>query len=171
MATWGRIKIRPVRTLSGTPIPTQGVLEAASQTFKQGALVLYNRLTGYLNECSANPTHILGVASRDGQNADSAGGAIQTVALAHPDVLFIGNIDNNGGGTGATARTQAGRSYGITKETEYNTWYVDLNKAGGTNSRVVVWDFWDADGMVVGDTLGYVIFAFDPQYFQGHHTS
>jgi hypothetical protein len=174
VATQPRIAFRSVRTLSGLSIPREDFPEAASQTFKKGAPVFLN--VGYLNEVGTDPKLVMGVATRDGQNGASAGSKTQTVELAHPDTLFVGNIDNGGSqGTGVTAATDRGKMYGITKHAASGKWHVDNAKAVGATSRVIVWNFWltaqDGANQVIGDTLGWVVFSFDPQYFQGNKTS
>ena len=172
MATAPRIAITPVKTLTGLSVPQESFQEAATQTFSKGALV--RLASGYLTECGTDPVLIMGVASRDGQNGAAAGDKSQAVYLAHPDTLFKGNLDTSGSeGNGTTAVTDRGKNYGVAKASSGGTWYVD--KTDQTNKRVVVWDFWTAvqDGvnMAVGDTLGWILFQFDPQYFQGSHTS
>jgi len=168
VATSPRIAFRAVRSLSGLAIPSENFAEAASQTFKQGAPVYL--LVGYLNICGTDPVLIMGIASRDGQNNGSAGVVNQLVFLAHPDTLFVGNVDNNAGGSGTTSVLDRGRNFGITIHSGSGKWTVDSNKLA-SNKRVIVWTHLLADGEVVGDTLGRVIFSFDPQYFQGHKTS
>jgi len=170
MATAPRIEFRAVKPLVGLSIAQESMPEAALQTFKQGAPVFLS--AGYLNECAANPTLILGIASRAGQNQATAGARSQSVYLAHPDTLFLGNIDAGTAGTGITAVTDRGKSYGIIKHPGTGKWAVDN---AGASKRVVVWGFWDGaqDGipMAIGDILGWVFFQFDPQYFQGSKTS
>ena len=173
MATAPRIAIRALKTLAGTPVPKEGFPEAASQTFKKGALVYLNS-SGYLVECGTDPTLIMGVATADGGNA-AAGAVTQVVELAHPSTLFLGNLDTSGSeGNGTSAQADTGKMYGVVKSSVTGTpWYVD--KTETTNKRVIVWHLWEGvqDGipMAVGDTIPWVVFAFDPAYFQGHHTS
>jgi hypothetical protein len=170
MATAPRIEFQAVRPLVGLSIAQESMPEAALQTFKKGACVFLS--AGYLNECGAAPALILGIASRAGQNTATAGLKSQSVYLAHPDTLFLGNLDNGVTGTGVTAATDRGRNYGIIKHPATGKWAVDN---AGAAHRVVVWGFWDGiqDGvpMVVGDTIGWVYFQFDPAFFQGSKTS
>lgn len=153
-------------------IPRESFPEAASQTFKKGALVYLN--AGYLTACGADPALIMGIATEDAHNT-TAGLYNIVVELAHPDTLFLANLDTQASeGAGTTAATDRGAMYGVKSlaASPYQ-WYVD--KTETTNKRVVVWDIWTAvqDGvpMAVGDTIGWVVFAFDPAYFQGSHTS
>jgi hypothetical protein len=161
-----------LKTLSGHSIPRESFPEAASQTFKKGDLVYLNG--GYLTACGADPTLIMGVATSDGHNT-AAGADSTVVELAHPNTLFIGNLDTQASeGAGTTAATDRGKMYGVKAlaAAPYQ-WYVD--KTDVTNKRVIVWDIWTAvqDGvpMAVGDIIGWVVFAFDPTYFQGLRTS
>jgi hypothetical protein len=170
MATLPRIRFSVAKPLGGLSVAQENVPEAATQTFKQGAVV--QLVAGYMQECGADPTLILGIASGPGQSGATAGAKNQSVYLAHPLNLFMGNIDD-GSGTGVTAATDRGKMYGIAKHSSTGKWYVDNTDT--TNKRVVIWDFWDGaqDGIAaaIGDTLGYVFFQFDPTYFQGSKTS
>lgn len=169
MSTSPRIAFRAVRTLSGNPIPREEFLEAAAQTFKQGAPCLVNT-SGYLAEVGTNPTYIMGIATRDGQNGTNAGDKKQVIELAHPDTLFVGNMDASAAGTGVTAQANIGAAYGITKHGGSGKWTVDTDKkqTGTTLTGVVrVWNFWNQDTEVVGDILGRVLFQFDASVFQG----
>ena len=172
MATAPRIVPRALKTLTGMSIPRESFPEAASQTFKKGALVYL--VAGYLTECPADPTLIMGVATEAAHNT-TAGLYNIVIELAHPDTLFLGNIDTQASeGAGATAAADVGKMYGVKSlaASPYQ-WYVD--KTDVTNKRVVIWKIWDAvqDGvpMAVTDTIGWVVFSFDPAYFQGSHTS
>jgi hypothetical protein len=157
--THGRVPIRAVKTLSGLTFPTQDFPEAATQTFKAGAPVVLS--SGYLQECGADPALVMGIASRNGQNGASAGLKRQTVILAHPDVLFLGNLDNGSAGT-ASAATDIGKKYGIAKHGGTGHWYVDSTDT--SNTRVVIWDVWDGvingQQAAVGDTMHPVYFSF-----------
>jgi hypothetical protein len=180
VATHPRINIRPVKTLNGTATPRQNFPEALSQTFEVGSPVVLNS-SGYLVECSANPPLIMGVASRDGQNGSANGSKDQAVYLAHPDTLFVGNMDNGGTeDSGVGLASDRGKMYGITKHASNGTWYVDKNKAAAATRRVVVWDLWDeiistntggATEPAWTDTIPRVVFAFDPAFYQGNKTS
>lgn len=173
MATQPRIPFLAVRTLSGTSVPCEAFPEKASQTFKKGAPVYL--LDGYLQEVGTDPKLIMGIARGDGQNGATDGAKTQTVDLAHPNTLFVGNMDSGAGGAGVTAANQRGRMYGITKHGGTGYWSVDSAKSVAATSRVVVWNFWlnaqDGATQAIGDTLGWVVFAFDPQFFQGNRTS
>jgi hypothetical protein len=118
----------------------------------------------------------MGIATRDGQSGSTAGAKTQTVDLAHPDTLFIGNIDASAAGSGTTAATDRGKMYGITKHAGSGKWTVDNAKTtAAQKTRVIVWNFWlnaqDGANQAIGDTLGWVVFSFDPSFFQGQKTS
>jgi len=166
MATQAKIPIRAARTLAGTPIPRAGLPEKASSTFVRGALAFLEAATGFLIECGADPTLIMGIAQADGANNAVSGAVINIVDLAHPDTLFRGYLDTSGGeGTGTTAQTDLGKGYGVAKSASGGIWYVD--KADTTNKRVVIWEFWAADGQAVGDIRHHVLFQFMVTAFQG----
>lgn len=169
MATQPRIAFTPVKPLTGLSLAQESFYEAAAQTYKPGAVV--QLVSGLLQECGADPVLIMGVAAGDGKNA-SAGTARQTVYLAHPDILFKGNL-SDATGTAISEQSDVGKYYGIAKDAVSGTWYVD--KGDTTNKRVIVWGFWDGvqDGVqaAVGDTLTHVYFQFGHSYFQGGHTS
>ena len=170
MATQPRIAISAAKALGGLSIPGENFPEQATQTFKMGAVV--SLTAGYLGEAVADPTLIMGIATRDGQNGATAGAKDQLVHLAGGLTLFRGNLDN-GAGTLASAATDRGKMYGLAKHAPSGKWYVDSTDV--TNKRVVIWDFWDGaqDGlnMVIGDNLHWVLFQFDHSYFQGARTS
>ena len=170
MATQPRIAFQAVKPLVGLSIPQENFPEAATQTFKQGACV---RLTaGYLGECGADPELIMGIASREGQSGSASGDKNQSVYLAHPATLFMGSLDD-GAGTYVSLATDRGKMYGIAKHSGTGKWYVDSGDT--TNKRVIIWGFWtgvqDGVAAAVGDYLTWVLFQFDPTYFQGSHTS
>lgn len=179
MATHPKIKIRAVKTLSGMSVPRERFPEAASQTFKQGALVYLQ--DGYLQECAANPQLIMGVAVQDGGNGGSAGAKGQEVELAHPDTLFIGNLSQTGSeDSGVGAATDRGKMYGVTKHSTDGRWYVDKSKGVAATSRVLVWKLWD--DLIAGstgsatrpawtDTIPVVVFSFAIGFYQGSRTS
>jgi hypothetical protein len=173
VATQPRIPFRAVRTLSGTSVPCEAFPEAATQTFAIGAPVYL--LDGYLQEVGTDPKLIMGIARGAGQSGATAGAKTQVVDLAHPDTLFVGNMDSAAGGAGVTAANQRGRMYGITKHSGTGYWSVDSAKAVAATSRLVIWNFWlnaqDGATQAIGDTLGWVVFSFDPAYFQGNKTS
>lgn len=160
-------------------MPRESFPEGSGNTYKKGALVVVDQTgshKGYLVECGANPLFIMGVATQDGQNTTNDGDKSTIVELAHPDTLFLGCVDTSASeGTGVTAASQRGKMFGVTRTTAApNQWYVDTNKTSG-NNRVIVWNFWlnaqDGVAQAIGDTLGWVVFSFDPQFFQGNKTS
>lgn len=155
MATAPRIAMRAVKTLSGLSIPTQDFQEKASQTFKVGAVCVLT--TGYVLEAGADPTRILGIARLAGQNLASDGLKNNIVELAHPDTVFLGNMDTSASeGNGTATQADMGVKYGIFKHSTNGTWYVD--KTDTTNTRVCPFRIFDND--TAGDTIGRVLFTF-----------
>src|SRR5882672_6956212 len=121
MATAPRIAMTAVKTLSGLSIPCQDFPEKATQTFKKGALCVVT--TGFLLECGADPVRIMGIARRDGQNVASDGLKSNIVDLAHPDTVFLGNMDTSGSeGAGTATQADMGVKYGVQKHASNGTW-------------------------------------------------
>jgi hypothetical protein len=132
--------------------------EKASSTFKKGALCFVN--AGFLDECGADPSLMMGIATADGSNNAADGGVNNIVELAHPDTLFRGYVDTSASeGTGTTATTDLGKGYGFTKSATGGIWYVDKNKTT-TSNRVSIWEFWSEAGYAVGDVRTHVLFSF-----------
>lgn len=147
-----------VRNLLGTVIPKETFPEKATQTFKKGALLKQNG--GYVDECGADPTLVTGLATQDGQSGATDGAKSQVIEIAHPGILFVGNL-SNAGDTAVTAQTDQGAAYGVAKHSG-GKWYVDKDET--SNKRVRVWNFWLQDNDALGDTRGRVYFTFDPTY-------
>src|SRR5262245_7100013 len=166
MSTQGKIAIRCVRTLAGTPIIKAAVPEKASQTFLKGALVFIEAATGFLIECGADPASILGVATADGANNAVSGAVTQVVELAHPDNLFRGYLDTSAAeGAGTSAQTDLFKGYGVFKSASgVANWFVD--KTDTTAKRTFIWEFWGETGYAVGDIRTHVIFSFMQANFQ-----
>jgi hypothetical protein len=159
-------------------VPRESFPEAATQQYLEGAVVYLQ--DGYLQECAANPQLIMGVAVGPGKNGATAGAKTNEVELAHPDTLFVGNLDNNGTeGSTVGAATDRGKMYGITKKTSSH-WYVDKAKAVVATSRVIVWNIWgdlipgttgSATKPAWTDTIPLVVFSFANGFYQGSRTS
>lgn len=148
----------------GPGLPSMQLPEGASQTFKMGALCVF--ASGYVAECGADPTLILGIATKDGQNG-TAGTKFQNFILAHPATLFLGYLDTSASeGAGTNAATDRGLSYGVAKNAATGFWYVD--KTETSNKRVTIWEFWDQpiDGVhpAVGDVMPPVLFSIAAPY-------
>lgn len=158
--THSKIVPRAVRTLDGSSIPKLGVPEKATRTFAKGAICFMN--SGFLDECGANPSLVLGVATIGGSNTASDGTNTNVVELALPTVLFRAYVDNADSGTfNSGANTDLLKGYGLTRSgTSPNQWFVDTAKTGN-NVRCVIWEFWsEASYTYVGDTLPHVLFGF-----------
>lgn len=124
-------------------------LEAATQTYKKGAVLIVNA-AGFVLEGGADPDNILGIAVRDGQNGAAAGDKTAETYLALPHVYFVMNI----GGAVATAQTQLGSKFGLVKEGD--NWHVDTAEVAAVAVIIVDFDARDA----IGDTNGRVIVKF-----------
>jgi len=164
MAIQSKAAIRAVRTISGTPLPKQHVPEKANLTAKKGALCVV-AATGYLDECAADPTLVLGIMTGDGQNAASPGLKNQIVELAMPGVLFRGYVDGATETTGVTAVTDLFKKYGVAKSATNGIWFVD--KSETTKPVVVIWEFANDGNQAIGDIRHHVLFSFITSIFQG----
>lgn len=157
MATINIQPMRPYMDSSGGPPFRMATREKASQTFKTGAVLVQDGATGFLQEGSANPSRIMGVAEEDGHNvASPTASDVIHYAAALDDTIFVGNLSTGQ----ATSLLILGNRYGITKVGD--NWTVDTSKTGTTNSRVFVIDLDRRDN--VGDTQGRVLFRFMIDY-------
>lgn len=159
MATITLGRIRVVKTLTGGPPALMRFEEAASQTFKDGALVFLSG--GYIQECGADPAQILGVVVGDGDNDATAGTSQKLVYVADASTVFEANVSTSQ----VTAQTDVGRSWGLVKVG--NNWHIDKND--GTNQRVYILNLSLRD--TVGDTQGRLLFQVLGKYRQLTTTS
>lgn len=148
--------LRPIsvaKTVHGNSPWTQLFQEAASQTFKTGAVVSLDS-SGRVVEAGTNPTGILGVAAGDAHNSTPAGTDSILVWIADDETIFRGNLS----GTSTTSLVDVGLGYGLTKDTTApggDTWEVVKSV---TNRRVIVVDLDPQDA--VGTVNGRVLFMF-----------
>ena len=125
------------RTVSGNSPQTMSFPEAASQTFKRGALV-YLDTSGRVAEAVASQAAFLGVASHD---ASGTAGTDVIVWICNDDTLFVGNL-TNAGAILATSWNDITRNYGVIKVG--NNWHVDK---AGSSRRVIILDLDRRDGL------------------------
>jgi hypothetical protein len=100
--------------------------EAASQTFKQGAVLVDS--AGKVAEASNDPTaSILGIALHD-----ASGTTDQTVMFvpALPHVVFEATLEDQATGDHALVQTNCWQDYGL-KKTAAGLWYIDENDGTG----------------------------------------
>lgn len=146
------IPLRPLEVIgsvSGNSPSKLSFEEAASQTFKKGAVVCFNS-AGRIIEAVDNPTNVVGVAEQDGHNYTSTATTNRCeVTIANDDTMFLGNLSS----TSTTALTDVGYGYGIAKTG--NNWHVVKSV---TNRRVRVMQLEPRDN--VGDQNGRVWFQF-----------
>lgn len=122
--------------------------EAASQTFKAGALVVYS--SGYVAEAGDDPSLILGVALSAGHNSSTAGQYKVAVALAHDSNTFIANVTGgSGNGANKCVETDRGAAYGVVAAS--GEWFVDKSETTATRVRVI--DLVDPAGTPNGRVL------------------
>lgn len=154
MATIPITMAEAVKTVNGAPPWLWTLPEAASQTFKVGALLALD-LSGNV-KVSAAPTtdRLLGIAAVPGSNA--LVNAVDTkFYVADDNTIFCFNAN------GATARTMIGHSYILAADGGTGHWVVatasGVQAAGTRNVQVVGLDPRDA----VGDTNGRLLVMFN----------
>src|SRR6266850_2656830 len=157
MATIPLRTFNVAKTIHGNSPWTLTFPEAASQTFKLGALVALDS-AGNIAECGADPTGILGVVAAD---ASGTTGADVTVWIADDETVFVGNLS----GTSTSDRRDVGKDFGVVKTG--NNWLID--KTDLANRRVVIVDLDRRDA--VGDTNAREHFVFFSQFRQLSSTS
>ena len=133
--------IAPYRDEGLHSTPSDQKPEAASQTFKVGAPLVWS--SGYLAEAGTNPTEIFGVSLAAGHGFTYAGGPAVAVDEAipplnlcgfvpiGPGVIFAISVDKaSGQGTSSAILAQAseGVTFGITKDSTTGYWYLDVDK-------------------------------------------
>jgi hypothetical protein len=127
------------------------------QTFKKGAVLIYDGVTGRVIEGGADPTPIVGIATEhaDSKPGFGVGHASQvvattgrveevTVAKANRNTVFSGRMVNGATDPVTPVQADVNKLYGLLKTGE--DWVVD--QADVTNTRVEITDF-DADSRIV----------------------
>lgn len=149
----GTFPISPAQMDAGIP-ECYYLPEAASQTFKAGALLVRNA-SGFMEECAADPTTIWGVAAHDGQNLAVAGaGPKCAVFRAKAGQKFEGTL------IGTLAQTMAGENYGFAKN---GSGYWEIVPAE-TEDTATVQDW--SSRMPIGTVDAIVDFTFDAANIQ-----
>lgn len=179
MATQTQRRIEVAKTVSGNAPFLLQLPEAASQTFKMGAVVKLNssgQVIAGTFDGSTDDTQILGVAAEDANNiASPLFSDLIGVYIANDDTVFIGSLFTNQ----TTAWTDLGATYGIrTVAVGSQTIYtIDKTKVGGATDkrRVIVLDLDSRSGLPaiggVGDVHGQVHFQFLDVYTKMSYTS
>lgn len=134
MATINLQSVEVNRTVTGGPPYMLSLPEAASQTFKTGAILAIDN-AGYLVEASASVSgassiatcRIAGVAAEPGHNG-TIGQYKTKFYVANNDTVFTINCD------GATAQIDIGRAFLVEKDGTSLTWKVDKSAAAGGDS-------------------------------------
>jgi len=158
MATIPLMPLEVAGTISGNAPAVLDLPEGATQTFLTGALLTLT--AGYVVECGANPTRVLGVAASPGQNTATNGLKKCLFYEANDDTVFIGNFAG-----AATAVTIVGFAYDFVKTG--NIWSVDGTDIAARSAIIRKLDSRDA----VGDTNGRVHFLVHPWRSVLHYTS
>jgi hypothetical protein len=144
-----RLLLRAVQREGLSSTPSRVAPEKASQTFKQGAVLVNNG--GYVEQGGVNPRAIVGVAEEAGENGATDGAKTCRYVPALPHVVFEGSIDTSSAlGTGAIAQADLLAEYGVTQDPA-GIWYVDKAKAtAGTSSVGRIVELVDPIGTING---------------------
>lgn len=127
--------------------PTLTYPEAASQTFKKGAPIVFTSGGTTVEEGGTNPTFIIGIADHDGQNTTASAKDTATTPLT--ELTFEGILGNGDLTDYTLLAADVGDRYGITKAAG-GGWFVDKQKTAVLNCRVVVLRLKDPAGTVNG---------------------
>jgi len=111
MATIPLMRAVVANTESGSEPLVINYPEAASQTFKKGALVYLSG--GYVTACATDGAVIAGMAADDAHNASSAGLYNIGVVVFSENVILEMNKVTTAGAVSATAVTDVGKTFGL----------------------------------------------------------
>lgn len=151
------ITLRPIDvayTVSGNSPYTLVHPEAASQTYKRGAILVRDG-AGRTVEATAPPIAILGVAEADASNDPVQGNSNARIQVANDDTVFRANVTTGQ----TTALTDLGQTYGLVKVG--NNWHIDKT-AVGVNGRVIIVGFYPEDA--IGDVQARLLFIFSEKF-------
>jgi len=149
--------IEVARTVHDTSPQTLEFPEAALQTFKKGAFVVFNAAGNIIEATDdASLTQIVGIAAEDGANDPIAANSRTTVWIADDDTIFVASLTNTGVIT-PTAQNLIGQNFGVVRQlvAPFN-WSVDTNLAVHLR-RVVIVDL-DSRDFPIGTPGGRVLF-------------
>lgn len=134
----------PRRVGGQTSIPLWNAPEAASETSKKGAVMLFT--SGYLTQAAASPVvKIAGVSTTDGHNDAAAGTHNMEYVPALPGLRFEGTLCVDSTNTHVLVATDLGVAYGILIDVTNNRWFID---PANTSDSVNIVKLLDAIGTV-----------------------
>lgn len=146
--------IKPAKMLGKNAHPSMVGLEAASQTFKRGDILINSG--GYLKKASADPVaNIVGIAAEDGNNT-SAGTAISFYP-AMQGVIFEGVVYHSSAASAVNKVTDTFVDYGLARSSTANVWMVDKTESSTVKKTVKIVGHKDA----LSTTNGTVYFIFN----------
>lgn len=143
-------KFQPARFGGATAAEHQSMVHTTAQTFKKGAVLIFDGVTGRVIEGGADPTPIVGVATEDAASKPGFGvshdasvvartGTVEevTVAKATRSTVFSGRMVNGATDPVTPVQADINKVFGLLKTG--NDWVVD--QAETVNTRVEVVDF------------------------------
>lgn len=155
MATITLRRIEVAYTVSGNNPFTLVHPEAASQTFKAGAVLVRDAAGRVVEATSPNPVSILGVAEADANDVAASATNNSRVLVANDDTVFRANVSTSQ----VTALTDLGGIYGLVKVGDL--WHIDKT-AVGASGRVIITGFYPDDA--IGDIQGRLLFIFSQRF-------
>lgn len=156
MATITLRRIDVAYTISGNNPFTLVHPEAASQTFKAGAVLVRNGSGHVIEATSPNPVSILGVAEADAANDAVAANSNSRVLVANDDTVFRANVSTSQ----VTAVTDLGGIFGLVKVG--TNWHIDKTAVGASGRVIIVGYYLGED--IIGDTQGRLLFTFSQRF-------
>lgn len=157
--------IEPLTTTTGGPPQILTLPEAASQTYRVGALLALDNAGMVVEATSGLPgaggslanVRIVGIAAEPG-HAGTAGQFRARFWLACSTTIFVGHCD------GVTSNLDVGRAFLLEKDAT-GVWKIDKSVAPGgdnaANRMVIIYELDPRDP--VGDNQGRMRFIFSPQ--------
>lgn len=150
-------KFQPARFGGATAAEHQSMVYTTAQTFKKGAVLVFDGTTGRVIEGGADPTPIVGIATEHADSKPGFGvghssqvvattGRVEevTVARANRSTIFSGRMVNGATDPVTPVQADINKVYGILKAVD--DWVVDQEEV--TATRVEVVDI-DVDSKIV----------------------
>jgi hypothetical protein len=125
-----------LKRLSGLEsVPIRHGKEKASQTYKQGALLLFDSGTGHLVEASADPALVQAVSMLAASGVTAAD---VPYLIPRKGMVFEVSMDESGAqGVYALAQTDMGKKYGAAKDSTTGFWYLDQDETSALVFEIV----------------------------------
>lgn len=140
--------IRPAKFVGGLGFPTWEFKEAAAQSFKAGAVVIFTAGGSTVEQGGADASSIVGIAAH---NASGTTNATCRVHPALPGAVFQGVLGGSAN-PHTLAQADVGDIYGLVAAAS-GAWHVDFDETTHANCRVRIIGLVDPVGTVDGEVL------------------